>query len=152
MKLHRTFLAFPETCHCGQLSTEGICRQKEKLFCQEEEKSSHKKRLFLREKRWEPVVLLAEPSWPVTVRSPEGPGRVWIRDCLQMNPEGSQPSSTGYGRASLWKISAIITMVFPCIGRQFCSIQTDTQKKATMRTMTKKEAVLLLRRLGLFFK
>ena len=59
MKLHRTFLAFPETCHRGQLSTEGICRQKEKLFCQEEEKSSHKKRLFLCEKRWEPVVLLA---------------------------------------------------------------------------------------------
>ena len=54
--------------------------------------------------------------------------------------------------ASLWKISAIITMVFPCIGRQFCSIQTDTQERATMKKMTKKEAVLLLRRLGLFFK
>lgn len=61
MKLHRTPLAFPETCHRGQLSTEGICRQKEKLFCQEEEKSSHKKCLFLREKRWEPL-LLAELS------------------------------------------------------------------------------------------
>lgn len=106
------FLAFPETCHRGQLSAEGICRQKEKLFCQGEEESSHEKCLFLREKRWEPVAMLAEPSWPVAVRSPEGPGRVWIRGRLQMNPEGSQPSSTGLGRAGLWKISAVITMVF----------------------------------------
>lgn len=38
---------FPETSHHCQLSAEGICRKKEKLLCQEEEKSGHKKRLFL---------------------------------------------------------------------------------------------------------
>lgn len=37
MKLHR-LLAFPETCHCGQLSTEGICRQKENCFAKRKKK------------------------------------------------------------------------------------------------------------------
>lgn len=47
MKPHGYFLVVTETSYYRQLSTEGICRQKEKLLCQEEEESSHKKYLFL---------------------------------------------------------------------------------------------------------
>ncbi|KAK2507812.1 hypothetical protein MC885_014417 [Smutsia gigantea] len=41
-----------KTSHLCQLSMEGICRQKEKLLSQEEEKSDHKKHLFLCYKRY----------------------------------------------------------------------------------------------------
>lgn len=56
--------AFPEPSHRGQLSTEGVRRQKETLLCQEEEETGHEKRVFLRQERLETVALLAGDLCP----------------------------------------------------------------------------------------